>query len=362
MTLQSLGQLGALRLGFSSSSFLGLSPSTRLSVQPRSQRSMAASFLRFPPPAFAGVDAAATLNGTVYFWWNGVLSWVDPVVNEWQTLDEPVSHVEAASEFGHARRVLLFAGSQFWMFDLLSKRLVSNQGSPVGLDSQWFPLDAASYNATESLIYFFKNRTYCTAQFDGSAFSSVSVPSDILWLAGSGFSVDWPNFSAAGAMPGANGTRFFIRDLKAVLSSDGEVVATLSSLRSSACQKCLCSSTEASGCSPANGIKVGVAECVVDEAVAQVCVDETGQRPYHHAGQRFAQCLQCECAGPCGANGTCIPRSPFCYDANGQYVVAGQAAACTPCPALCVGQCSRASSDLVGGVSVIWAGCLLSSP
>jgi hypothetical protein len=147
---------------------------------------MALSFLRWPPPNFASVDAAATINSTVYCWWNGLLSWIDPSLNEWNTLNEPASIVDAATEWGDSRTVLLFAGSAFWKFDVITKRLVSGVGTPVGLAGQWFPLDAASYNATTNLVYFFKNLTYCTATFDGTAFSSISSQLTIASLAGSG--------------------------------------------------------------------------------------------------------------------------------------------------------------------------------
>jgi hypothetical protein len=157
-------------------------------------------------------------------------------------------------------------------------------------------------------------------------------------------------------MPGVNGSKFYIRDLAAIVSDGTRVFAPgeLSTLRTSTCQKCLCSG----GCSPAIGIQAGVPECVVSAGLAAVCVDEAGRRPYTHAGKQFAQCLQCECAGPCGAGGTCTPRSPFCYDANGTYVVQGQLAACTSCPQLCVDCCSRSSSQLVQGMSVSQGNCL----
>jgi hypothetical protein len=149
-------------------------------------RAMALSFLRWPPPNFAGVDATATVNGTVYFWWKGLLSWIDPFVNEWHSLDGPTSIVDAATEWGDPRTVLLFSGSQYWKFDLVLKRLVSKVGSPVNLAAEWFPLDAASYNSTANLVFFFKDLNYCTARFDGLSFSSISAQSTISSLTGLG--------------------------------------------------------------------------------------------------------------------------------------------------------------------------------
>jgi hypothetical protein len=166
-----------------------------------------------------------------------------------------------------------------------------------------------------------------------------------------GYPADWPRLTAAGVLPGVNGSSFFVSGLSAVLSDTTQVLVPgeLSTLRTSGCQKCLCST---GGCSPAVGIQTGVPECVVAANLAAVCVDEAGRRPYTHAGQQFAQCLQCECAGPCGADGACTPRSAFCYDVNGTYVLQGQQAACTPCPKLCVDSCARASSQVVEGISV----------
>ncbi len=377
---------------------------TLLEVVSGRTKSLALTFLDWPPPGFDAIDAVATLNGTVYAWWNGLLAWSDASKHGWKQLDRQVSTVDAATEFGDPREVLLFVGTQFWRFDLVDMLVVNFGYSPYSLSSgscdiasifnptaatetaatgtatattttttqtppatsSAFFLDAVSYNSTEKLVYFFKGGLFATCSLDKSTWTftnatSAARISNAIGAArisdhfGTGFPALWDAVSAAASGPDDDST-FFFHELAAVVSQDGQILSPgiVSSFRSSTCQLCRCSdvSSGAQRCSPDNGVQVGVPECVVPPELAPICVATNGVRPYVHAGQYFAQCLQCECASPC-TGGTCTPREPFCYDANNMYVAQNQSAACVECEQLCApDSCSRTRTEPLDGVAV----------
>jgi hypothetical protein len=379
----------------------------------------------WPPPGFGAIDAVATLNGTVYAWWNGFLAWSDPSRpnDGWEQLDRKVSKIDAATEFGDQREVLLFVGTEFWRFDLVDKLVVNfgyapyslssgncdlvsafnpvqaTGGEPVNATSTYssasttrpatttftsteteaattatpstttqapssttppaFSVDAVSYNSTENLFYFFKGLLYTTCLLDKSTWTfsngSTSGPARIADHFGQDFPALRSQVSAAGVL---NSTSYlFVHDLLAVVSQARQILSpgAVSSFRTSTCQLCRCSDTSSNAqrCSPDHGAQVGVPECVVPPELASLCVASNGLRPYLHAGQHFAQCLQCECASPCAADGTCMPREPFCYDFNNNYVAQNQSAACFECEQLCAfGSCSRMRINPFDGVVV----------
>jgi hypothetical protein len=80
---------------------------------------LALTFVRWPPPGFASIDASATLpNGTMLFWSSGQLAAINPDGdNAWQPPIE-FAEIDAACDFGSATDVLLFVGNQYWRFNM----------------------------------------------------------------------------------------------------------------------------------------------------------------------------------------------------------------------------------------------------
>ncbi len=92
-------------------------------------KTLALTFMRWPPTGFVSIDATATLpNGTVFVWSAGMLQAINPdAENLWQPAIE-FADMDAACDFGSATDVFLFVGPQFWTFNMKT----------VLLSGEWF--------------------------------------------------------------------------------------------------------------------------------------------------------------------------------------------------------------------------------
>jgi hypothetical protein len=214
-------------------------------------KTLALTFMRWPPPGFASIDASATLpNGTVFFWSAGQLQAINPdSENLWQSAIE-FAVVDAACDFGSATDVFLFVGSQFWTFNLntvllsggsalrsfaaidffLTKARLPPTGGPwtmpaTGLQSlDVRPLDAALYNSTEGMVYFFQGAFYTRAVLNIGlgptyTFGPFDAVASIASFVGTSYPFDWPSVTAAGRLPGTPGVPFFVRELQVAVAA-----------------------------------------------------------------------------------------------------------------------------------------------